>query len=105
MKKIEKGCNALIIKSAVPSNIGLSVTVGEYLGKVPCFAGEDRWEIDGNIQSITNTGMMVDTANHANEDQLMRIDDFDESQEDHTSVVVNVVTNSPSEDDTLLEPS
>lgn len=73
MKPIEPGCKAMIVKSAVPANLGKVVTVVRYLGKVPGFNLSDRWQVAERIIR-SKRGLIVD---HTNESKLIRIDGFD----------------------------
>jgi len=63
---IEKGCLALIVKSTT-GNTGTCVEVGAFIGAVPFFGGENRWEVDPPI--LAKYGEPV---NHADESQLIR---------------------------------
>lgn len=67
--KIEPGCLALVVASASHVNIGKCVRVGKFLGEVPTFTGNDRWEVDKAMQ-----GNFGRTAYHQNEKHLIRID-------------------------------
>lgn len=66
MKKIKKGCTAVIFES-VCGNEGILVTVGDYLGVVEHYVGY-RWQIDCLIKD--NQGKFI---NHVREDKILRI--------------------------------
>lgn len=86
MKNIEKGCAAIIVRSDISQNLGISVTVGGYLGNVYGYEGGRRWTIDRKVYSYSHhRGLQLD-ATHVKEDQLMRIDDFEESH-DHARMI------------------
>jgi hypothetical protein len=70
--KIENGCKAIIVNSEAGHN-GTSVTVGNYLGHIAGWSGDNRWEIDRSL-----TGTLGGSAAHVREDQLLRIDGFEE---------------------------
>lgn len=55
MKKIEKGCTAIICNGLIEENIGKIVTVGNFIGKIPLIEykkgyaileGDDWWEVN-----------------------------------------------------------
>ncbi len=68
--QIETGCLAIIINSKAGNN-GICVTVGKFIGEVDRWLGSKRWEIDRTLY-----GHLGNSANHAEEYQLMRIDNF-----------------------------
>jgi len=77
-KKIEPGCRCVIVNSEA-GNEGVVVTVKRNLGIVPGVKTNfgDRWEIDGLVNSTTNTPI-----NNVGEYQLKPIDeDNDEAFE------------------------
>jgi len=75
--KIEKGCMAIVINGAAPNhpktNIGKIVTVGDFLGKLKGFVGNDRWSVDQLI-NYTLDGLWF-TGYHVQEKNLQRIDE------------------------------
>lgn len=73
--KIEKGCLALIIRSAA-GNEGKCVTVGDYLGEVYGYIGDGRWEVDILLRNTSGN-----YCNHIPESFLMRIDGLEENIE------------------------
>lgn len=81
LKPIEPGCLAVIIRSKA-GNEGKVVRVGNYLGKVIGFGGDNRWEID-----ITLKTNLEKLCNHVREEWLMRIDgeDFSHEVEEETN--------------------
>ena len=79
LKPIEAGCLAMIIKSRA-GNEGKVVTVGRFIGKVPRYAGENRWEIDQMMKATNSLGDR-ESCCHVREDWMMRIDGEDFSQE------------------------
>lgn len=70
-KPIEEGCRALIIKSKC-GNEWKEVDVVKYLGKVPMFGGDDRWELKQQIK--TRSGYATNTHRGS---WMVRIDDDD----------------------------
>lgn len=70
MKPLEPGCLAIIINSRIGNN-GKVVTVGNFLGHVKLYLGEDFWEVSPGI--LTDRGRI---SHVGHESQLMRIDDF-----------------------------
>ena len=72
--KIEPGCMAIIINSVMGHN-GKVVTVGEFIGYIENWDGNDNWEIDINL-----IGTYGRSNNTVRECQLMRIDGFKEDK-------------------------
>jgi len=68
MKRIERGCKAIIINSRC-GNDGIIVTVGNYIGKSEKLVLGDVWEIDKLIPS-TNGWVSMEIP----EENLKRID-------------------------------
>lgn len=73
--KIEEGCLAVVINSAVPKNIGKCVTVLKYIGKVPMFEFKDLWAVSEPM--TTNWGTEECYQRECN---LMRIDGIKDSK-------------------------
>jgi len=71
MQPLERGCLAMIINSSIGNN-GKIVTIGNFLGAIEHYKGDDYWEVSPGI--ITNRGRI---SHVGHEFQLMRIDDFD----------------------------
>ena len=82
--KIESGCLAIVIKSWA-GNEGKSCTVIKYLGKVHGFGGDNRWETD--LQVYDNHGEL---SNHFREEQLLRIDGFQQCDTKETDNLIGV---------------
>jgi len=77
--KIEEGCLAIIIDGGgSKSNIGILVTVGKFIGKIPGFTGKNNWEIDKAILFTDNTYWDV-----IEEKFLKRIDEETNDQQIH----------------------
>lgn len=74
MSKIEKGCVAIIVKGKqtkhVLTNIGKIVKVGNFLGEVERWVGDDYWEVD-----VLMNGSKGENAHLNKESYMQRIDD------------------------------
>ena len=70
--KIEPGCMAIVINSHMGHN-GKIVIVGDFIGYIENWLGDDHWSID-----ITLAGTYGRSKNSIRECQLMRIDGFKE---------------------------
>ena len=79
---IEKGCLAVIINSRIPENNGTCVTIGDYLGEVDGYWGQDRWEIDVPIKNTAGGDSF-----HQQESMLMRIDGLREKLKEKESEI------------------
>lgn len=66
--RIEEGCLAIVINSC-SGNDGKTVTVGKYIGNVPGYVGNRRWEVDRPMPAIFG-----EIIYHMQEKQLLRID-------------------------------
>lgn len=69
--RIEEGCLAVVVQTAVPENLGKLVRVGKFVGKVFPYAGTDRWEVDIDMLSTKGT-----LARHQRESHLLRVTDM-----------------------------
>jgi hypothetical protein len=67
--KIEEGCLAVVVNSYA-DNTGKCVTVGRFIGHVNGYVGNNRWQVDKEVN--VTTGEIVF---HLREEQLMRIGD------------------------------
>ena len=80
MKPIEKGCTAMVIGS-VPENIGIVVTVGNFIGEKPMTDPTDLWEVDKPLLWVNEIGRPINTFYEASEKTLFRIDDDPEESD------------------------
>lgn len=67
--KIEEGCLAVVVNSCA-DNTGKCVTVGRFIGKVNGYIGNNRWQVDKEMNVTTG-----EIAFHLREEQLMRVGD------------------------------
>jgi hypothetical protein len=90
MKKIEAGCLAMVINSV--HNNGKIVTVIENLGRLFPTVKHDYWRFDAKFDAFTRKdnkpiGKKID---HCPEYQLMRIDGFDEDEQQTKDVMLKL---------------
>lgn len=72
-RPISPGCRAMLVNCQNPVNNGIVVTVGRFLGEVPGWEGNQRWQIDKVVH-----GTVPGTSGfHADECRLRRLDDYD----------------------------
>lgn len=83
MKPIENGCTAIVI-GAVPENMGLVVTVGDFIGEKTTATPTDIWEVDKPLLWTNTNGDPCGTYYEASEKTLFRIDDDPEESDIET---------------------